>query len=310
MKLSLIYITSRDEPQIDWFLDSLCAQKTTDDLLEVIIVAGKNSKLPETAAMSFRHVLPKPTVWSGPSRITKCDWWSAANARNTGICFAKHPSIAFIDDRSVLLPGWLDRAKSAVDGGYVVCGTYQKVTELIVENGKAKSFVANPGRDSRLNAVDPRVDYTNTYWVPYFKNQGPFPCPGEWTYGCSLVLPLEWALRVGGFDETCEGVGGEDYIFGLMLQNQGFPIYFDPRMKMIEDRTPECSHPTIIRRDKGASPNDKSHALLAKLRVLKRAILPPDLTAMRASVQAGRGFPPPTSPAVDWYDGEPLGQMT
>jgi hypothetical protein len=189
--------------------------------------------------------------------------------------------------------------QEAIEREYVVCGTYQKVHDLVVENGLVKSFTSLPDRDTRL-------DYSDKYWKPHFRRDGPYKCPGEWTYGCSLALPLEWALRVGGYDELADGSSGEDYIFGLMLENHGFPIYFDPRMKMIEDRTPGQIGPVSMRRDKGVSPNDKSHALLARLRVRKTAELPADLRGIRAMVQAGKPFPAPTSPHLDWYDNQPI----
>lgn len=297
--ISVVYITNRFEPQTDWFLGSLLPQFRAGESPQIIIVAP-----PYSNVQLFPGVLrvpPKPTIWSGPHRITKEDWWSASNARNTGICLATQPWIAFVDDRSVLRPGWLDRVRQAMAEEYVVCGTYQKVQNLSIVNG-TMTYTAMPGRDSRL-------EYVEKYWRTPTDPYGPFDCPGEWTYGCSLALPLEWALRVGGFDETCDGSSGEDYIFGLMLQNHQFHIRFDPRMRMIEDRTPERCGPIAKRKDKGISPNDKSHALLERLRVLKHALQPPNLREIRNAVLNGQSFPGPSANQLDWYDGQPIKNM-
>lgn len=295
MNLSLVYITNRYEPRVEWLLESLQKQPGAADI-EVIIIAPEYSTLRRIRPGSVKCCLPKPTIWSGPHRITGADWWSAANARNTGICLATRPWIAFVDDRSVLMPGWLACVAAAMAGNYCVCGTYEKVDGLIVDNGVPTRWDARPGRDSRL-------EYCERYYTTI---SAPYSCPGEWTYGCALALPMEWALAVGGFDETCDGLSGEDYIFGLMLQNRGYPIKFDPRMRMLEDRTPDQCGPVALRRDKGTSPNDKSHALLAKLRGLKHALCPPDLAAIRRHYQAGNGWPETLAPSLDWYDNSPI----
>lgn len=113
---------------------------------------------------------------------------------------------------------------------------------------------------------------------------------------------------MNGFDETCNPVGCEDIMFGAMLANNGYPIYYDMRMMLYEDRTPgfETSPP---RRDKGISPQDKSHALTYKLSRLKRAAHNRDIRAIRASVLNGGLWPVPTEPTNDWYDSENLSTM-
>lgn len=301
--LTIVYITNRDEPKLEWFFESLNGNP------KIVVVDSrwdKRSNLKWDADCGA--YLPKPTVWSGPSRLTKEDWWSASNARNTGISLCRTKWIAFADDRSVVLPGWLDRIQASMTSPmpYVVCGAYQKVTQMVVENGSIKSFVANPGRDSRLNALDPRLEYAAKYWVP---NKSPYKCPGEWTYGCSLAMPLEWALSVGGFDETCDGSGGEDYIFGLMLQNNGYPIYFDPEMKIVEDRTPSESQPTMIRRDFGISPNDYSHKILNLLKDRKTAMHGFDIRKLREDALNGKPWPKPWGPTNHLWDGKPLSEL-
>lgn len=298
--LSIVYVTNRYDPRIEWFLDSLWNQDGGAEC-EVIVVSAEHSRH-ILHPIKVAYVRPKPCIWSGPHRITHADWWSASNYRNTGICLATRPRIAFLDDRCVLLPGWLDCIKQAMRDNYVVCGTYAKVTQMVVEQGVPKTWIANPGKDSRL-------EYTQKYWIPHQGHRGPFKCPGEWTFGCSLALPLEWVLEIGGFDEMCDGSGGEDTMFGLMLQNRGRPIFFDPRMKMIEDRTAEESGPVFIKKDKGISPNDKSHALLDKLKGLNHVMLPSDLRSIRSDVQSGKPWPIPKGPTVDWYDGEPIKEM-
>lgn len=306
MKLTIIYSTNRDYPQVDWFLDSLNPQR--DDEIFVIVVQPKPTadSYGWGSSISVRHVKMKPTVWAGEHRLTKEDWWAKANHLNTGICLCTSEWIAFADDRSIVMPGWLDRIRAAMDASYIVCGAYQKVQNMIVERGVAKSFVANPGRDSRLNALDPRLEYVEKYWLP---NKPPYRCPGEWTYGCSIAMPLEWILQIGAFSELCDGLGGEDYIMGLQAYNNGYPIYFDPEMKIVEDRTPEHSTPTMIRRDFGVSPNDYSHKLLEALRHRKTAGHPFNIRELRDNALAGKPWPAPWGPTHHWWNNVPLGEL-
>ncbi len=305
--LTVAYITSRHEPRVEWFLDSLWHQKDGPQCKVIIVDPYR----PEGENSSVRVVHPKPTVWQGPHRLTKVDWWAASNARNTAICLCETEWIAFVDDRSVLQPTWLEAVKAAMEGEYVVCGPYQKVHNLEVATRQGTiPEVEYTWDGKKTDGKDSRWQYVEDHYLQHKHLSNPYDAPGEWTYGCSLALPLEWALRVNGFPETMDGASGEDYIFGLMLKNNGFPIKYDLRMGIIEDRTPGHLGPDIIRRDKGVSPNDRSHWLLNTHRSLTRSPHQWDLRQLHAMALAGHAFPVPSWPNRDPYDGQPLSEMT
>lgn len=303
--LTIVYITSREQPEWDWFLFSLRPQLNKGDKIRIIFVTSQLDVMDKDERIqvmgispSYADVLctvarPKPTIWQGAHRLTKEDWWAASNARNTGICLCETEWISFLDDRCVLLPGWLDAIRRAMSHGYAVCGTYEKRTAMTVENGLIKNSGIIIGEDKgRDNSQAPLVK-----------------AAGEWWFGCTNALPLDWALQINGYDETCDGLSMEDVIFGLMLQNNGFPIYLDKRMKMIEDRTPEAIGKAMRREDKGISPNDKSHALLAMLRQSKRAMHQWDLRSLRDERLSGNPWPIPVGPERDWYDGQLISEF-
>ena len=156
-----------------------------------------------------------------------------------------------------------------------------------------------------MTGKDSRDEYCKKIekFMPYLR------CPPEWSYGCTSAFPTAWGLEINGWDETCDGAGFEDSFFGYMLQNCGKRFRYDSRMKMIEDRTPEFSGMAATKRDKGVSPNDKSHAIEKMLKVLKRSKHQWDLPTLAASVQRGEPWPVPTGPTHDWYDGQPLSEM-
>jgi len=301
-ELTIAYICGRKDPRVEWMLDSLSWQ-ISDERVHVIVVDFHGRQLdaarwPRLA--SLRCVTPKPTIWQGPHRITRGHWWAKSSASNTAIALCQTPWIFFLDDRLVLQPGWLARARAAITGGYVVCGTYEKRVALAVEGGLIAAPGVSIGRDARLHHA-----------------RGFAPCGGGWLFGCCYGAPLEWLLEINGLEEGCDSLSSEDTMLGRMLENSGKPLRFDPGLAVIEDRSIEESaeHDAIdevIRRiDKGASPRDKSHAALARFGSRQRTEFTPDLRALRAAIARGEAFPipDPNGDYRDWYDGQPIRDM-
>lgn len=311
--ISIGIITARPDPKFDWFFQSLRLQGGLESLGQIILIdffaqpcdnwtqndvdKRREVVMKQAADAGFYNYVewhpPMPTVWAGPNRLPKDNWWHAAACRNTVLCHAKHEFVACLDDRFVLMPTWMDAVRQAEQEKYVVCGTYQKRSNMTVVDGVIQHGGTITGEDSRLKVT----------------NGHKFKCGGPWCFGCTFALPLEWALNVNGVDSTCDGLSMEDVIFGNTLTNAGYPIYYDPRMSMVEDRTPGQLGTPMRREDKGISPNDKSHGLLSKMRGVKRAIHPIDLRKIRDSVLAGNPFPPAWGPTEDWWDGQKTSEM-
>ena len=318
--ITIAFITGRAQPRLDWLLDSLEAQVQPDDRLELVLVdrLGRSAeelcaRLSPAAPLEHEHgipvaqnalprpwltnvieVEPKPNPWQGKHRITSVDWWAKSNAINTALVYCQTDYIAFVDDACRLSPTWLDAVRMGdVARKSVLAGAYEKL-----ENG---SVVA----DHREQACP----------------NGKRNCGGGWLYGCTYALPLEWALAVNGAEEGCDGMGTEDYIFGLMLSNRGYRIDYVPSMKVTQDRgeVATVNRTAGIRRtDKGVSPNDKSHAALARFGSRSRTEFTPDLRELRIGVsefpdgwqERKRPWPMPDPDARDWYDGQPIREMT
>ena len=299
--LTVVYVTSRQDPKFEWFFDSLRNQLSDHDKINVIIVdlfaeTRNKDAYDITGFVSVKWVEPKPTVWQGKSRVTTEDWWAMSNARNTGFCLCETNWVAFLDDRCVLMPGWLEAIKKAMAGKYVVCGSYQKRSKMEVEGGFIKGYEKMVGDDARLTQAPSGMSH----------------CPGGWMFGCTFAMPLEDALKINGFEEGCDGLSMEDVILGLMVKNNGMHLNYDPQMRMIEDRTEGECHSghgvgtTLKRVDKGVSPNDKSHAALERFGKRTTTEFTPNLTEIRKLLAAGEPFPVTTQPTNDWYDGQPI----
>lgn len=310
--LTIVYVTSRPEPKIEWFMDSLHRQMMPNETVNLTFVSffdlsaredifSKVTPRPDgiNKLSNIRIVKPKPTIWQGEFKITKDEHWAASNARNTGICLCKTEWIAFLDDRCVLMPTWLQAIREAMDKNYAVFGSYEKRVGMTVENGAIIHGGTIIGKDNREG-----------YAHIHSPNQ-PMPCGGEWCYGCTLALPLEWALQVNGFEELCDGLSMEDVIFGLMLQRNDFPLRYDSKMMMIEDRSPEFIGATFRRTSKERFPNDKQDKGHKALEIFGRAKHSKhewNLREIRNSVLSGGEFeiPDPNKNHVDWFDGQPI----
>jgi hypothetical protein len=296
VKLTIAYMTNRREPMIEWFIDSLYREFQGQREFQLVVVDYWHGKRPLRIDCFCTVVTPKPCVYQGPHRFTKQDYFAAANARNTAICLARGEWIVFVDDLSVLIPGWLNAVREAIAGGYIACGAYRKVKNLVVKNGDVVSYTPfPPGEDTR------RPD-----------GPAPRPCGGDWLYGCSVAAPLEAFLKINGFDERCDSLGSEDYIAGMMLRHHGFHLKYDVRMMTYESEELHHKEKAFPRFDKGVSPNDKSHRIIELVRNSGDA---PNffgaggIRGLRERVLAGEPFPIPTEPTTDWFDGQPLKEL-
>lgn len=298
--LTIVYVTARHEPKLEWFLDSLDRETGKDYsntkiiIVDTLLWSRKDITL-YNGDKNLIMVEPKPTIWQGKHRITKTDWWAKCNAMNTGIALCDTEWIAFVDDRSVLSRGWLQCVQDSMIHGYAVCGSYEKRANLKVENGEVLDGGELLGLDIRTQRGFPHRT-------------------ADW-YGGSGALPLEWCLRVNGFPEdVCDGLGFEDIAFGILLRNNHLEMRYDSRMRIIEDRTPTEIGGALKRASK-PSPNDdkyqaKDYRILAIMGASSTSGNSYDLTDLRQRTLRGEPFPPPTASHKDWFDGEEISQMT
>ena len=318
MKLTIVYLTFRIHPRFEWFAASLARElrDTATDPAEVQIVVidgrlwheGHHRRLGllDAAAgrIKFEHYPPKPTIWQGPHKLTKSEFFCAANARNTAFCYARAPHVAFVDDLSVLLPGWLAAHFAAAAGEYVLAGTTCKNRNIVVDgDGSIRSFDKfPPGQDSRLPRItSDRIER----------------CGGSWLYGGTFSVPLARALQVNGQDEIHDTIGGEDYDFGIRLERVGANLFIHKACGTIEDEDGHHTEAAMVRLDKPWADRwmgpYSSNYLLNKLQKEDRRSGPIgnpwNLAEIRDKVLAGGEFPIPTGPDKHWVDGQPLAEL-
>lgn len=268
--ISIIFSTNRKEPKFwEWFMPSLLSQISDDDKknIEVILLSydkdvfvhydGEWVKEIEIDGIKIKQSQPKPNVYQGKERKTKTEMFSPSNARNTGILVSQGNYLVFVDDVSVLMPGWWFAVKQAAEKGMIVCGAYQKHFEMVVESGNLVSSRSHQGGiDSRWNGGN---------------NGGPVPIQGSQLFGCSFGIPAADIIAVNGFDEICDSIGGEDYQLGIRLNHSGKRIYYDRRMFTVESEELHNQPYLMLRDDRVLSP-EAYMAKLNELGVSKRFI--------------------------------------
>ena len=297
MALTIAYITVRKDPKIEWFIDSLNRQAIElglADLYVKVISPFLPYYVGPPGPLLVQCYPPKPSVWQGPHRLTKEDWFAASNSRNTALIVTEPGYLAYVDDLSVLMPGWLRAVLEHQNAGRFAFGAYGKSKKMVVRDGILISHEPH-ARDNRIPQVT--ADVT--------------PCQGRWLYGCSLCGPVDHFLEVGGWPEICDGLGFEDCVFGHALENRGYQMVFDRRMLTIESEEDHHREPAFKRSDYGVSPNDKSHAVLniGKQSRYFENYYAGGIRKMREDFAAGLPFPVALNPRHDWFTGKPLQEL-
>lgn len=311
-QLTIAYITFRERPRFEWFVASLNREfRSSPDIdrstVQVLVIDGCYPRKLE-ADFLFEHRPPKPTVWQGPHRLTQRDYSCAANARNTAFALSRHAHVVFVEDLSVLLPGWLKAHAHAATHGYVLAGTTCKYFDLQCDADGSYTF-GQPSIDVRLIAgQDSRLRMLPDDGLLH-------PCPGSWLYGGTFSTPIETALQANGHDEIYDSIGGADWDFGVRVERTGVKMLITRACGTVED---ELGHGAklVTRLDK---PWLRPDGPSSSNRLLNRLLSESDrvwtlgnnfnLRALRERVLAGEPFPIPTEPTTHWVDGQPLSEM-
>lgn len=269
-KITLCYITCRKNNLIEWFLDSLeinlrsCLACGKINEYEVVIVSPYLK--PEKYSQIYKEeygdksrtvwsydiqvVSPLPSLVQGDCKVTKENWFSAANARNAGLIHSTGDYIMYIDDLSILSPTWLQAVIEAANEGYVLQGAYRKDKKVVVENGVLISSEPD-GIDSRWNQCGDSKQHGHS----------------SWTYGCSIGIPVELLLKVNGWDCLTDTIGYEDTLMGIMLQKQGARFVYDKRALTIESSEHHFLEGNYYRREDPATTRENYFEILNRFGV-------------------------------------------
>lgn len=292
MNLTVVVITCRQEPQFNWTIHSL-VRELNGDTADVLLVSGHASEVENIlspATLSVSVIWPKPCIWSGPHRKTPVEWWSKANSINTALCVAQQEWVLFLDDRAVLVPGFLDGIRQAMAEQYILAGSYEKRINMKVKDGVIIDSGETVGLDHRTGS--------------------PAACLAPWLFGCVVLARLDWWLDINGSPEKSNSIGFEDCLTGFLFQNAGHTIKFDSRSKIITDRTNESKPRRDSKEKHSYDVTDKVHTALRFAKANKFADNDFNIRELRASIAKGGQFPiPQDQDYFDWFDGQNLKDM-
>lgn len=269
--VTIAYITSRRDPKLAWFVDSLARSVPIDErhLIQLLFIDRHLWALtPEAGSTYFRRgdlismvdtdwqvesrremyanavrgrfdYIPLPVMpctHQGPFRYTSRDMFCAGVARNTAIVAARHDYLLCVDDLSVLLHSWWPNAKYAAENNVCCAGVYWKQKKMVIEDGEIKSHEEFAGgRDTRWEHTSPT---------------GIMPWRGSDVYGCSFGAPIDLLVKINGIDHACNAGGQDDYEMGIRIERAGGKWWINRNMQTWESEEAHHEEPSLPRERK------------------------------------------------------------
>ena len=139
----------------------------------------------------------------------------------TGIILSENEHIVFVDDLSALSDGWLNYHRKAAEDKIILCGAYDKVSDIVISNGSLTSYTgSNCDHRCQKQTSNEKIKI-----------------PGGWVFGQNVSFPFEFLERINGYDEFFARRGCEDCNLGIRLELAGYSdlMFYNKNCLIVED---------------------------------------------------------------------------
>ncbi len=221
MDISVILPTSRTGGLDNLTFPGLIKQDFDGDF-ELILIDGNPDRMwlsPPRYNYPIR-ILPDKKPYFKTNR-------GIANARNTGLTYAKGELIVFIDDYTWIPPDFLQNHWDTYDMlGYCTIGSVVSI------HYHEKQITSE--KDFKIRHIDGRnIDHTWTKdhgaidtRTSVLKAENVKDCIAGWFYCSNASAPLDKIIQINGFDEEMDATCEEDIDLGLRLERVGCKFWF------------------------------------------------------------------------------------
>ena len=228
MKVSIIIPTNR-YGGFDITFDGLGKQIFNNGDWEVIIIDDfienrKNECLSIAKKHNVRNILylrSKSNYWRSNNLI--------ANARNTGLIYAKGELIISSDDYVLFSPKFIEEHwKMYKEGKYTLISGGHAV-KYNPENVNKINNLPSPDTKDDIENKTVRVGLYYKYIPMFIDTRTPNNvenCGGGWFYSFNVSASLNKIIEVNGFDEEFDLTREEDIDLGLRLEKVGCKFYY------------------------------------------------------------------------------------
>lgn len=213
-----VLIPTRDEAQrLRATLEALAAQDLPADRFEVLVVDhGVADTTPAVIDDLRPHLTLRYICKPGPQL-------TAAEARNTGVSYARAPICVFLEAGVLPHPGCLNAHLAAHRAALGPAVVYGLVHSLDSRSHRRVATRIEPGRADSADPADPR----ERFLAKYGDDVDALPAPWLVFQARNASVGTDRLRRLGGYDEALGSAQGADFDLGYRLHRDGARFRLD-----------------------------------------------------------------------------------